>query len=141
MKLTGRDLAAAMAAAALVQAAMPAWADDAPAAPSAAASAVVPARIVASSNPGRGDACRPAYPPDAVRKNVQGITRLRFYVDATGKPTAVSFLEHSGPTAEHRLLDTAAAKALIQCPFEAGRDASGQPVASSVDVSYTWKLE
>ena len=139
--MMSRDLSMAIMAAALLQVAAPARAEDAPpVAPTvaaSAASAVEPGRIDLP----KGRRCRPGYPVRALEQGAQGATHLRFYLDATGKPTAVGIVESSGSTPEHHLLDLAAAKGLIECPFVPGRDANGQPVPSEVDVTYTWKLE
>lgn len=85
--------------------------------------------------------CRPAYPPAAVRANVQGVTGLAFHVDATGKVTQVDIVKSSGPTREHRLLDEAAASALSLCPFKAAVGEDGQAIEAVVPISYTWRLE
>jgi protein TonB len=99
---------------------------------SAAASAVMHA----------GVACSPQIMPmRALEAGAQGTSHIRFHVDETGKVTSAEITRSSGRTSEHRLLDNAAMKALAQCPVEPARDADGRPVASDVDVSYTWKLE
>jgi protein TonB len=127
-----RSLSIAIAASTL--AAAPAGAADAP---SAAASAVVSARIV----PPKGGSCDPQYPITAAEHGAEGASHLRFYVDAAGKPTAVGIVQSAGPTPDHHLLDIAAAKALAECDFIPARDASGKPVASELDFTYTWKLK
>ena len=140
MQRRRRDLCMAIVAAALLQVAASAHSDDIPVVPTVVASAaspVEPGRIVMP----KGRECRPGYPVRALERGAHGATHLRFYLDATGKPTAVGIVESAGPTPEHRLLDLAAAKGLIGCPFVAGRDANGQPVPSEVDVTYTWKIE
>jgi protein TonB len=86
-------------------------------------------------------ACRPEFPPAALRAQVQGTSRIRFTVDATGKVTAADVVGSSGPTREHRLLDNAAKAALASCPIKVGIDAEGHPVGTQVEVAYTWKLE
>ena len=86
-------------------------------------------------------ACKPEFPPAALRAQVSGVSRIRFTVDANGKVTAADVVGSSGPTREHRLLDNAAKSALATCPFTAGVDANGTPIGTQVEVSYAWKLE
>jgi protein TonB len=86
-------------------------------------------------------ACRPDYPPAALRAQVAGTSRIRFTVDANGKVTGADVVGSSGPTREHRLLDNAAKAALASCPIKVGIDAEGHPVGTQVEVAYTWKLE
>jgi protein TonB len=86
-------------------------------------------------------ACKPDYPPAALRASATGVSRIRFTVDANGKVTAADVVGSSGPTREHRLLDNAAKNALATCPFTAGVDANGQKVGTQVEVNYAWKLE
>ena len=108
-------------------------APPAPPAPSITARA---ARIDAND-----PACKPEFPPAALRAQVSGVSRIRFTVDANGKVTAADVVGSSGPTREHRLLDTAAKNALATCPFTAGVDAEGHKIGTQVEVSYAWKLE
>lgn len=89
----------------------------------------------------RSASCRPSYPPQAQRVGAQGISRLRFTVDATGRVTRVDTLAPAGPSREHRLLDRAAADALQSCPITVGRDDAGRAVGTTVDVDYVWTLE
>ena len=108
----------------------------------AQAPASAPAVSAAASAVLHGMACTPpAMPMRAAEAGAQGTSRLRFHVDETGKVTSAEVIKSSGQTSAHRLLDNAAMKALAQCPVEPARDANGRPVASDVDVSYTWKLE
>ncbi len=104
-----------------------------------AAFAQAPAEPAASTPP-QVD-CRPRYPNAALRAQVQGVTRLAFHVDATGKLTQVDIVRSSGPTREHRMLDSEAARALSLCPFTAELDEQGHPVDSVFEVSYTWRLQ
>ena len=108
-------------------------APPAPPAPSITARA---ARIDAND-----PACKPEFPPAALRAQVSGVSRIRFTVDANGKVTSADVVGSSGPTREHRLLDNAAKSALATCPFKAGVDANGTPIGTQVEVSYAWKLE
>ena len=57
-----------------------------------------------------GMACAPGMPQQAARAGAQGTSRIRFYVDASGKVTAAEIVESSGPTREHRMLDNAAGR-------------------------------
>ncbi len=86
-------------------------------------------------------ACSPNMPVDAAEARAQGTSKIRFHVDETGKVVGAEIMRSTGQSRAHRLLDNAAMRALAQCPFTPGRDAGGQPVASYVDVSYTWKIE
>ena len=83
----------------------------------------------------------PNMPVRAAEAKAQGTSRLRFLVDETGKVTGSEVIGSAGRTHAHALLDNAAMKALAQCPFRPARDANGLPVASEVDIDYTWKLE
>ncbi len=105
--------------------------------------ASVPAETAAASAVLHGNAgcTRPAMPVRAAEAGAQGTSHIRFHVDETGKVTSAEIIRSSGQTSAHRLLDNAAMKALAQCPVSPARDANGKPVASDVDVSYTWKLE
>jgi protein TonB len=108
----------------------------------AQAPASAPAMSAAASAVMHGMACAPpAMPMRAAEARAQGTSHLRFHVDETGKVTSAEIIRSSGQTSAHRLLDNAAMKALAQCPVQPARDANGRPVASDVDVSYTWKLE
>jgi protein TonB len=108
----------------------------APPAPPAPAITARAARINAND-----PACKPEFPPAALRAQVSGVSRIRFSVDASGKVTAAEVVGSAGPTREHRLLDNAAKSALATCPFTAGVDANGTPIGTQVEVSYAWKLE
>jgi len=108
----------------------------APPAPPAPSITARPARIDAND-----PACKPEFPPAALRAQVSGVSRIRFTVDANGKVTSADVVGSSGPTREHRLLDNAAKSALATCPFKAGVDANGTPIGTQVEVSYAWKLE
>jgi protein TonB len=109
----------------------------APPAPPAPPAPVARAAIINANDP----ACKPEYPPAALRAQASGVSRIRFTVDASGKVTAADVVGSSGPTRENRLLDNAAKAALATCPFQAGIDSSGQKIGTQVEVSYAWKLE
>lgn len=84
--------------------------------------------------------CRPEYPAAAQRAGVEGVSRIRFTVDALGKVIGSQILQSSGATREHRLMDKAAADALAQCPVTMGIDEQGRPVGGTADVEYHWSL-
>ena len=110
-----------------------------PAAPPAPPAPPVTAR--AARIDANDPACKPEFPPAALRAQVSGVSRIRFTVDANGKVTSADVVGSSGPTREHRLLDNAAKSALATCPFTAGVDANGTKIGTQVEVSYAWKLE
>ena len=110
-----------------------------PAAPPAPPAPPVTAR--AAKIDANDPACKPEYPPAALRAQVSGVSRIRFTVDASGKVTSADVVGSSGPTREHRLLDNAAKSALATCPFTAGVDANGTKIGTQTEVSYAWKLE
>jgi hypothetical protein len=95
-----------------------------------------PARIQANDA-----ACKPEYPPAAIRAMAMGETRLVFIVGADGAVQDSEITGESGPTREHRLLDNAAQTFLARCPFSAAVAKDGTPVLSVLTISYVWKLE
>lgn len=84
--------------------------------------------------------CRPSYPAAAQRAGAEGISRIRFTVDAAGHVVGAQILQASGASREHRLMDKAAAEALAQCPVTMGIDEQGRPVGGMADVEYRWSL-
>ena len=84
--------------------------------------------------------CRPEYPAAAQRTGAEGVSRIRFTVDALGKVIGAQILQSSGATREHRLMDKAAAEALAQCPVTMGIDEQSRPVGGTADVEYRWTL-
>ena len=84
--------------------------------------------------------CRPSYPAAAQRVGAEGVSRIRFTVDALGHVIGAQILQASGATREHRLMDKAAAEALAQCPVTMGIDDEGRPVGGTADVEYHWSL-
>ena len=85
--------------------------------------------------------CRPQFPVAALRAGAHGVSRIAFQLDAAGKVTGAEVVGPSGPTREHRMLDQAALEGLSGCPFNAVRDAKGQPTAGVVTVNYSWRIE
>ena len=136
--IDSRCLARALAALSLTLASVAFAQASAPTAAAAASAASVgkAARIDATDV-----RCRPPYPPAALRSRTQGTTRLRFSVNENGLVTAAEVVGSSGPTFDHQLLDYAALATLIRCPFTVGLDEAGNPAATSLIVSYMWKLE
>jgi TonB family protein len=94
-----------------------------------------PARMLEITN-----ACRPAYPADALRAQAQGTTLLLFGIDASGQVVRSAIERSSGTLPEHRSLDQAALSALARCPFVAATDGEGRPIAGNVEVSYAWDI-
>ena len=76
----------------------------------------------------------------AIAAKAEGVTRLRLDVDVQGHASVGALLQSAGPTPEHKLLDGAAATALVRCPLEPAVDAAGHPVAVSLDVDDLWRL-
>lgn len=89
----------------------------------------VPARIAKPCIP-------PDYPIEAVRKNLQGTTRIRFSINQYGEVMKVDLVASSGS----EVLDSAAISALSKCNFAPGaRD--GIPTVSETTVDYVWRIE
>lgn len=86
-------------------------------------------------------ACRPVYPPAAIRAGAQGKTVVDLVVDAAGHAGHARVVRSAGDSAELKLLDQAAAEALARCPYTPGTDADGKPVGATVSVSYEWRLD
>jgi protein TonB len=84
---------------------------------------------------------KPEYPVAARRSEAQGVTRIRFTVDADGKVAKAEVERASGSSREHRLLDRTAVDALSLCRFRPGTDENGKPVGASSVVEYAWKLD
>jgi TonB family protein len=78
---------------------------------------------------------RPAYPPDLVKAQREGIVVIRFVVDARGRVTRARVLRAFAPSAAQPALD-----AVEQWQFRAALFA-GKPVASCMDVRVFFRLK
>lgn len=78
---------------------------------------------------------KPAYPPMAQRRGMQGVVLLMVEVSAKGYPTAVTVKKSSG----YRLLDKAALKAVRAWRFAPAKRGS-LPIAASVEVPIRFTL-
>jgi len=90
------------------------------------------------STPGVVDlnACKPDYPRASRLNEEQGNVKVRIEVDAAGQFVKATVIESSG----FKGLDRATTNGFARCKFHpAYKD--GQPIASSYDVVYAWKLE
>ena len=83
---------------------------------------------------------KPEYPTAARRAQAEGVTRIRFSIDASGAVSRADIERASGPSREHRLLDRAAVEALSACKFQPGTDEDGKPTGAYATVEYVWKL-
>ena len=86
-------------------------------------------------------ACKPEYPPAALKAEATGTTAIKFTIDATGKVVSADVVKSSGavaraPPARPRRRDLAQ-----RLHLPPGRDASGQAVGAATTVEYVWKLE
>jgi protein TonB len=113
--------AAAAPAAVAEQAAQPAAAPVA--APATDAAQDAPPQRIAEQSPA------PEYPASALRGGVRGTVVLNVQVDASGRPTDVSFASRSGS----RALDRAAMRAVEGWRFRPALS-GGQPVAGEVQI-------
>jgi TonB family protein len=78
---------------------------------------------------------RPEYPKAAREAGQQGVSRVRFHIDANGNALGAEVVRSSG---SHRL-DKATIDALIGCKFNPQLK-DGQPVESYQEIDYTWQL-
>lgn len=79
---------------------------------------------------------RPAYPRQAKRDGLEGTTLLRIWVQASGKPGAVTVQKSSG----HELLDDAAKEAVSKWTFVPATQ-GGAPVGGFVTVPIVFRLQ
>jgi periplasmic protein TonB len=110
-------------------------------APAPAAPPAPPAPVAAQPAITNVSACKPEYPPAALKAEATGTTSIKFTIDAGGKVVSADVVKPSGASREHRLLDRAAVTSLSGCTFKPGRDSSGQAVGAATTVEYVWKLE
>jgi periplasmic protein TonB len=79
---------------------------------------------------------KPEYPPASARAEETGTVTLRFLIDTDGHAIKADIVRSSG----HKRLDEAARAALSLCKFKPGT-LDGQPVQTTGDIQYVWKLE
>jgi len=85
----------------------------------------------------KADACRtPSYPKASLRRNEEGIVKLRFLVDANGKVLQSEVISSSGSTR----LDEAAREALALCTFTPAT-LDGVPTQDWAVLQYEWKIQ
>jgi TonB family protein len=113
-----------------------AW-DINPPAPGPVAGPAPRAAVLDAEDPG----CHPAYPPAAAQARAQGTSVLWFRIDAQGRVVESHVVQPSGPTPEHALLDRAALAALARCPIRPGRDETGRPTETVLQMDYRWALQ
>jgi protein TonB len=82
------------------------------------------------------NACKPDYPRASRLAEEQGTVKVRIEVDATGQFVKADVVGSSG----FKNLDRATQNAFSRCKFRPAYK-EGQPVASSFDAVYVWKLE
>jgi TonB family protein len=82
--------------------------------------------------------CEPVpYPIEAALRYAQGVSRIRYVVDAAGHATAIEVASPSGATAAHRLLDAAAVAFLEGCRFDAQAPGAG----AQRQMDYVWSID
>ncbi len=102
-----------------------------------------PAPVRRAATPARidfGTCAKPEYPVAARRAQAEGVSRIRFSVDADGRVSKADIERPSGTSREHRLLDRTAVEALSGCKFQPGTDENGNAVGTVATVEYVWKL-
>jgi protein TonB len=89
------------------------------------------------TDPGAAMKCpQPEYPEVAEREGAQGVTRIRFTVDAQGMATRPEITNSAGDTRAHRVLDRAAVEALGKCEIPLDKTTPG----TAMVVDYVWRL-
>lgn len=103
-----------------------------------AAPAPVPVRQVVRVEPAIDwSSCRrPEYPSFSVTRKEEGVVTVALDLDASGKVLDSRVAESSG----HRLLDTAAQRAIARCRFSPAR-VDGDAQAATAQVRFAWKLQ
>jgi len=84
----------------------------------------------------KADACRtPNYPKSSLRRNEEGLVKLRFLVDVDGKVLQSEVVSSSG----YPMLDEAAREALALCVFQPAT-LDGKAVQDWALLQYEWKI-
>lgn len=83
-----------------------------------------------------GTCQKPEYPNAAVRAELEGVTKTRFDIDASGRVVGMIIVKSSG----HDALDAATLAALRTCQFTPGTY-DGRPILTSAFIELAWKLE
>jgi protein TonB len=76
------------------------------------------------------------YPPEALRKRIQGVVVVRVEVDVIGGVSAASIAESAGDGS----LDASALEAVRGWRFEPGRDGWGRAIASRAEVPVEFRI-
>jgi protein TonB len=77
------------------------------------------------------------YPAAALQARQQGTVHFRLAVSAQGRVTHCAVLQSSG----HSILDSSLCSLLTRrARFTPATDASGNPMAASIDDQYSWRL-
>lgn len=89
------------------------------------------------SNPFISKVCKaPEYEPEMIRKEVNGIVKMRFSTDDSGKVIQAKVEESSG----NRLVDESSLNALKKCHFSVGKDEVVIP-KHSYTIAFRWVVE
>jgi TonB family protein len=80
--------------------------------------------------------CKPPYPPESLRAEEAGQTRLRVHVAASGEMRGVSLIQSSG----FARLDAAMIAAMGRCKF-APATQGGVAIDASFVLDYNWRIE
>lgn len=84
-----------------------------------------------------GRECMRRWPAEAGAP-APGSSTVRLGIDPSGHVLGATVIDASGPVHEPRPVDAAAILALASCPIDAGRDATGQPVAGDAVETWYW---